>query len=105
MGSALLSLLGVVLQDTTAKLGLGCSPISAVGVGSGSACHTEAVCCQNNNVVSEPNSAIRHQRLTKCMYHVGRSRLDWLSAGLPLGGDLGPGWMMSSFCSHVCYAV
>ena len=51
-GSALLSLLGVDLKGVTAQLGLGCSPISAIGVGSGKACASNAVCCQNNNVVS-----------------------------------------------------
>ena len=51
-GSALLSLLGVDLQGVTAQLGLGCSPISAVGLGGGKACASNAVCCQNNNVVS-----------------------------------------------------
>ena len=51
-GSALLSLLGVDLQGVTAQLGLGCSPISAIGVGSGNGCASNAVCCQNNNVVS-----------------------------------------------------
>ncbi|KAI8970910.1 fungal hydrophobin [Trametes punicea] len=48
-GSAILSLLGVVLQDVTTTIGLGCSPISAVGLGS-STCSANAVCCQNNNV-------------------------------------------------------
>ena len=51
-GSALLSALGLNLQDTTAQLGLGCSPLSVVGVGSGSQCKSNAVCCENNNVVS-----------------------------------------------------
>ena len=51
-GSALLSVLGVDLQGVTAQLGLGCSPISAVGLGGGKACASNAVCCQNNNVVS-----------------------------------------------------
>ena len=51
-GSALLALLGVDLKGVTAQVGLGCSPISAIGVGSGSACASNAVCCQNNNVVS-----------------------------------------------------
>ncbi|RPD65503.1 fungal hydrophobin [Lentinus tigrinus ALCF2SS1-7] len=49
-GSAILSLLGVVVQDVTAQIGLTCSPISVVGVGAGSACNANAVCCQNNNV-------------------------------------------------------
>ena len=51
-GSALLSVLGVDLKGVTAQLGLGCSPISAVGLGGGKACASNAVCCQNNNVVS-----------------------------------------------------
>ncbi|KAI0682235.1 fungal hydrophobin-domain-containing protein [Earliella scabrosa] len=45
----LLGLLGVVVQDVTAAIGLGCSPISVIGVGGGS-CNANAVCCQNNNV-------------------------------------------------------
>ncbi|RPD55308.1 fungal hydrophobin [Lentinus tigrinus ALCF2SS1-7] len=49
-GSALLSVLGIDLKGVTAQLGLGCSPISAVGLGSGNACASQAVCCQNNNV-------------------------------------------------------
>ncbi|RDX47330.1 fungal hydrophobin [Lentinus brumalis] len=49
-GSALLSVLGIDLQGVTAQLGLGCSPISAIGLGSGNACASQAVCCQNNNV-------------------------------------------------------
>ncbi|KAI0806667.1 fungal hydrophobin-domain-containing protein [Fomes fomentarius] len=49
-GSTILALLGVVVQDVTAKVGLGCSPVSVVGVGSGNACSATPVCCQNNNV-------------------------------------------------------
>ncbi|KAI0713741.1 fungal hydrophobin-domain-containing protein [Earliella scabrosa] len=49
-GAAILSKLGVAVQDVTAKIGLGCSPISAIGVGSGNACASQPVCCQNNNV-------------------------------------------------------
>ncbi|KAI0667102.1 hydrophobin 2 [Trametes maxima] len=48
--SALLGLLGIVLQDVTALVGLDCSPINVVGVGSGNACSANVVCCQNNNV-------------------------------------------------------
>ncbi|KAI0826591.1 fungal hydrophobin [Trametes gibbosa] len=48
-GSAILSLLGVVVQDVTAAIGLGCSPISVVGLGQ-SSCSASPVCCQNNNV-------------------------------------------------------
>ncbi|KAI0360652.1 fungal hydrophobin [Trametes cingulata] len=46
----LLGLLGIVLGDITGLIGLGCSPISVVGVGSGNACSANAVCCTNNNV-------------------------------------------------------
>ncbi|KAI0371971.1 fungal hydrophobin [Pilatotrama ljubarskyi] len=48
--SLLLGLLGVVLGDITGLIGLGCSPINVVGVGSGNACSANAVCCENNNV-------------------------------------------------------
>lgn len=50
-GSAILSLLGVVLDDVTAQIGIKCSPISAVGLGQ-SSCSAKPVCCENNNVVS-----------------------------------------------------
>ena len=50
--ATLLGSLGVVLQDTTVALGLKCSPITAVGVGAGSACSANAVCCENNSFVS-----------------------------------------------------
>ncbi|KAH9849346.1 fungal hydrophobin-domain-containing protein [Lenzites betulinus] len=49
-GSLLLGLLGVVLGDITGLIGLDCSPLSVIGVGSGNACSSNAVCCQNNNV-------------------------------------------------------
>ncbi|CDO70107.1 hypothetical protein BN946_scf184806.g34 [Trametes cinnabarina] len=49
VGSALLSLLGVVVEDVGVALGLGCSPISVIGVGQ-SSCAANPVCCQNNNV-------------------------------------------------------
>ncbi|OSD08042.1 fungal hydrophobin [Trametes coccinea BRFM310] len=48
--TAILGLLGIVLGDITGLVGLGCSPISVVGVGSGNACSANAVCCENNNV-------------------------------------------------------
>ncbi|KAI0644921.1 hydrophobin 2 [Trametes meyenii] len=48
--AAILGLLGVVVQDVTALVGLDCSPINVVGVGSGNACSANAVCCENNNV-------------------------------------------------------
>ncbi|KAH9919986.1 fungal hydrophobin [Epithele typhae] len=49
-GSALLGLLGVVVQGVDVLIGLQCSPITAIGVGSGNTCNAQAVCCQNNNV-------------------------------------------------------
>ncbi|RPD58200.1 fungal hydrophobin [Lentinus tigrinus ALCF2SS1-7] len=49
-GAALLSAVGIAVQGVTGQLGTQCSPISAVGVGGGSACSANAVCCQNNNV-------------------------------------------------------
>ncbi|KAI0674335.1 fungal hydrophobin-domain-containing protein [Trametes maxima] len=48
--SGLLGLLGVVLGGVESLVGLGCSPISVVGVGSGNACSSNVVCCQNNAV-------------------------------------------------------
>ena len=49
--SELFGLLGVVVQDIGASVGLGCTPISVIGVGSATSCSAEPVCCQNNNVV------------------------------------------------------
>ncbi|KAI0635188.1 fungal hydrophobin [Trametes polyzona] len=49
-GNLLLGLLGIVLGDLTGLIGLNCSPLSVVGVGSGNACSSNAVCCTNNNV-------------------------------------------------------
>ncbi|KAI0737158.1 fungal hydrophobin-domain-containing protein [Daedaleopsis nitida] len=46
----ILGALGIVVQDVSAVVGLGCSPISVVGVGSGDSCGTEAVCCDNTSL-------------------------------------------------------
>ncbi|KAK0442699.1 hydrophobin-251 [Desarmillaria tabescens] len=46
--SLLLGLLGVVVGDLTADVGLTCSPISVIGVG-GTNCDAQTVCCDNNN--------------------------------------------------------
>ncbi|GJE92441.1 hydrophobin family protein [Phanerochaete sordida] len=48
--TSLLGLLGIVLEGVTSLIGLGCSPISVVGVGAGSACSSNVVCCENNAV-------------------------------------------------------
>ncbi|KAH7927952.1 fungal hydrophobin [Leucogyrophana mollusca] len=47
--TTLLGLLGIVLTDLDILVGLTCSPISAVGIGSGATCNAEPVCCENNN--------------------------------------------------------
>ncbi|KJA19438.1 hypothetical protein HYPSUDRAFT_143824 [Hypholoma sublateritium FD-334 SS-4] len=46
--STLLTLLGVVVQDVTAQVGLTCSPITAIGV-SGNSCTQQTVCCSDNS--------------------------------------------------------
>ncbi|KAL0954014.1 hypothetical protein HGRIS_005170 [Hohenbuehelia grisea] len=43
-----LGVLGVVVQDVTAIVGLGCSPISVVGVG-GDSCSAAPLCCEDNS--------------------------------------------------------
>ncbi|KAI0628334.1 fungal hydrophobin-domain-containing protein [Trametes polyzona] len=47
--AGVLASLGVVLEDVNVPIGLSCSPISVVGVGSGGSCSAEAVCCQDNS--------------------------------------------------------
>ncbi|TFK43774.1 fungal hydrophobin [Crucibulum laeve] len=46
--SKALGLLGIVVQDVTALVGLTCDPISVIGVGGG-ACSAQSVCCENNS--------------------------------------------------------
>ncbi|PPQ71139.1 hypothetical protein CVT26_010833 [Gymnopilus dilepis] len=46
--SALLGLLGIVVQDVTALVGITCSPITVVGV-SGTSCSEQPVCCTDNS--------------------------------------------------------
>ncbi|KAI0079770.1 fungal hydrophobin [Panus rudis PR-1116 ss-1] len=46
--SSLLGLLGIVLSGTNVLAGIGCSPISVIGVGGGN-CKAQAVCCENNS--------------------------------------------------------
>ncbi|KAL0954487.1 hypothetical protein HGRIS_003455 [Hohenbuehelia grisea] len=43
-----LGLLGVVVQDVAALVGVGCSPISVIGVG-GDSCSASPLCCENNS--------------------------------------------------------
>ncbi|PPQ78229.1 hypothetical protein CVT25_015548 [Psilocybe cyanescens] len=46
--SSIIALLGIVVQDVTAAVGLNCSPISVIGIGSNS-CTAQPVCCENNS--------------------------------------------------------
>ncbi|KAF8829585.1 fungal hydrophobin [Lentinula edodes] len=48
-GSLLLGLLGIVVEDLSVLLGLGCSPITVIGLGN-SGCSAQAVCCEDNAV-------------------------------------------------------
>ncbi|OBZ65622.1 Fruiting body protein SC3 [Grifola frondosa] len=48
--SELLGLIGVVISDVDALVGLTCSPISVIGVGSGSACTANPVCCDSSPI-------------------------------------------------------
>ncbi|KAI0754148.1 fungal hydrophobin [Daedaleopsis nitida] len=45
-GAGLAGLLGIVLNDMDAFLGLGCSPFLLNG---GSGCHANTVCCEDNS--------------------------------------------------------
>ncbi|KDQ62743.1 hypothetical protein JAAARDRAFT_88337, partial [Jaapia argillacea MUCL 33604] len=47
--AGILKSIGVVVQDVNALVGLTCSPITAVGVGSGSSCSASPVCCTDNS--------------------------------------------------------
>ncbi|KAI0646326.1 fungal hydrophobin-domain-containing protein [Trametes meyenii] len=46
----ILGLLQVVVDGVDGLLGLQCSPIKIVGLGSDSACEANVVCCENNSV-------------------------------------------------------
>ncbi|KAF8871126.1 fungal hydrophobin-domain-containing protein [Infundibulicybe gibba] len=46
--SGLLGLLGIVVQDVTALVGVTCSPITAIGI-AGNQCSAQPVCCTNNS--------------------------------------------------------
>lgn len=48
--AGLLATLGVVIQDVTAIVGVDCSPITVIGVGSGSACSGTTVSCSSNEL-------------------------------------------------------
>ncbi|KAF5337446.1 hypothetical protein D9757_010336 [Collybiopsis confluens] len=46
--SLLTGLLGIVLPSLNLDVGLGCSPLSIIGLGGG-ACSAQAVCCEDNS--------------------------------------------------------
>ncbi|KAH7913048.1 fungal hydrophobin-domain-containing protein [Hygrophoropsis aurantiaca] len=46
--AGLLGLLGIVVGDITGQVGLNCSPVDVIGLGSGATCNQEPVCCTNN---------------------------------------------------------
>ncbi|KAK7675971.1 hypothetical protein QCA50_009647 [Cerrena zonata] len=46
--NALLGLLGIVVSDINALLGINCSPLSVIGIG-GNSCSANPVCCENNS--------------------------------------------------------
>ncbi|TFK46055.1 fungal hydrophobin [Heliocybe sulcata] len=46
--ATLLGSLGIPIQDVTGLVGLTCSAINVVGVGSGDACSESPVCCSDN---------------------------------------------------------
>ncbi|KAI0700336.1 fungal hydrophobin-domain-containing protein [Cytidiella melzeri] len=50
IGSLLLGLLGIVVDGIDVLLGIDCSPITVIGIGSGSACSASPVCCEDNAV-------------------------------------------------------
>ncbi|KAK7470374.1 hypothetical protein VKT23_001801 [Stygiomarasmius scandens] len=43
-----LGIIGVVVQDVNALVGVTCTPISVIGVG-GNSCSANPVCCENNS--------------------------------------------------------
>ncbi|KAI0777701.1 fungal hydrophobin [Trametes elegans] len=45
-----LGLLGIVVDGVDALLGLQCSPLKIVGLGSDNSCASNVVCCENNNI-------------------------------------------------------
>ncbi|KAI0704772.1 fungal hydrophobin [Earliella scabrosa] len=47
--AAILASIGVVVQDVDALVGITCSPITVIGVGSGSSCSANTVCCEDNS--------------------------------------------------------
>ena len=59
--AGILSLLGIVVQDLDVVVGLTCSPVTVIGVGSGGSCSANAVCCEDNSHVSSYSPCVRTQ--------------------------------------------
>lgn len=49
--TSLLGLLGIVIEDITALIGLSCTDVNVLG-GGGSDCSAQTLCCENNTFVS-----------------------------------------------------
>ncbi|KAJ3524591.1 hypothetical protein NM688_g8534 [Phlebia brevispora] len=81
----LLGLLGIVLDGVTGLLGLDCSPISVIGVGSGSECSASPVCCENNSVHEEGLPRDSPEFLWKLLLSAGLVLAGGVFAGLTLG--------------------
>ncbi|KAH9940201.1 hydrophobin [Epithele typhae] len=47
--AAVLKSIGVVVQDVDTLIGLTCSPITVIGVGTGDSCSASTVCCDDNS--------------------------------------------------------
>ncbi|OSD02156.1 fungal hydrophobin [Trametes coccinea BRFM310] len=48
----MLAVLGVVVEDLDVLVGLGCTPITVVGVGAAGSCDAHPVCCENNSLAN-----------------------------------------------------
>ncbi|KAI6144925.1 hydrophobin 2 [Pisolithus tinctorius] len=47
--TSLLGLLGLSAGSITGQVGLNCSPLTVIGVGSGASCTSQTVCCTGNS--------------------------------------------------------
>ncbi|KAF8154960.1 fungal hydrophobin-domain-containing protein [Crassisporium funariophilum] len=47
--NAITALLGIVTGPVTGQVGVNCTPLTVVGLGSGASCTQQPVCCEGNN--------------------------------------------------------